>query len=414
MATESSPQYEELQVPFSDNISQYYKIRGDHEQGILYGKRGASLAKKYNRKRSLTYAFNWLGEIYFYQGDRKKGIVYLDSALQYARDLHWDFRVSEILFSKSECYQAAGDTQNALRYFQKSIKIRDSLQMLKNLEKVSQLQIQYETGKKDQQIEMLGLMNRQKAREALIIILVSVLLLFLSGYLTYQYGKTRKRNRLLRQSHQKINEQAEELRVLMQELHHRLKNNLQIVSSLLRLQSGYLTDQDALEVMKTGQQRIEAMSLIHQSLYQQNKANRVDMQEYIKGLVESIIQSFGIDRDRFDIRLIIEIKDLDVDLALPLGLIINEWITNSFKHAYANIKDPRLSLCLRKTVEIQLEIEDNGKGMSRQSWDTPQNSFGLKLVKVLTRQLRGRCEMDNRTGTRFFLQVPYDEIKKAV
>src|SRR5699024_8963355 len=109
------------------------------------------------------------------------------------------------------------------------------------------------------------------------------------------------------------------------ELHHRVKNNLQIVSSLLSLQTNHLSDEESLQAVKTGQQRIEAMSLIHRSLYKNENPNSVNMPEYVISLIENIMQSFGRNEEDTDINICVDIKELDVELALPLGLIINEW-----------------------------------------------------------------------------------------
>lgn len=405
--SQTNPKYESLEVPFYDDISQYYKLTGDYKKGIYYGKKGAKLARKYNRKRSLTYSYNWLGEMYYYQGFRKKGMTYLDTALQYANDLKWGFRISEILYSKYLCYHSSGNARKALESYTLSQAIRDSLQMLKNVRQVSQLQIQYQTGKKDQQITMLNELNKEKTKRNIFTLAGLLIFFILSAFLFFLYRGIRIRSR-------KIKEQSEKLQLLMKELHHRVKNNLQIVSSLLSLQSNHLADKDAKQAVKIGQQRIEAMSLIHQSLYQQENPNMINMQEYVTNLVECILQSFNIDKNNFHLCLDIEITEMDVDMALPLGLIINEWVTNAFKYAYQECRKPALYISLKKEEEIKLEIRDNGPGISREAWEKPKGSFGVKLVKVLSKQLNGECKVENIKGTQLKLQIPLRKFKKAV
>ena len=410
---ESSPKYETLTIPFLDNISQYYLLTKDYTKGIYYGKEGERIARKYNRPRSLTYSLNWLGEIYFYQGNHKMGMNFLDSALQYARALKWDYRVSEILESKYKCFLLAGDTKSALVSFTQSQAIRDSLQMLKNIKQVNQLQVQYQTGKKDQEIAMLSDVNRRKAAETIWILIGFALFVLLSAFLTFQYRVIRRRNKLLKDSYDKINQQSEKLKLLMRELHHRVKNNLQIVSSLLSLQSNHLSDKKALQAVKTGQQRIHAMSLIHRSLYQHENPNLVNMPEYITDLINSIISSFGRE-DSMDLHLDVEVKELDVDIALPLGLIVNEWVTNSFKHAFNGINFPSIHLSLKASKDLSLEIGDNGPGMQNETWENPKGSFGVKLIKVLNKQLGGKCEMHNERGTLLSMVIPFKSLKEAV
>lgn len=410
---QSSPKFERSRIGYYDNISQYYKNTEDYDKGIFYARKGVELAQKYDQRRSLTYSYNWLGEIFFYQGQHEKGISYLEEALQIAVSIKSAFREMEINNTLYECYHSIGNDKKALVYYKRRTKISDSLQVHKNLTQIEQLQVQYQTEKKDQQISLLAAVNRGKTKETIFVLAGLVILFVLFVFLFILYRSIRHRNILLTANNQTINEQSQKLQLLMKELHHRVKNNLQIVSSLLSLQSNYLSDKDAQRAVKMGQQRIEAMSLIHRSLYMQENPNIVNMQEYITDLLESIMQSFGIDKADFDLILNIEITEMDVDIALPLGLIINEWVTNALKYAYKDGGRPLLLLSLKPNQGILLEIKDNGPGMSYETWEKPSNSFGIKLVKVLSRQLRGECRIEQDDGTRFNLQIPLREIKKA-
>src|SRR3546814_14073320 len=110
------------------------------------------------------------------------------------------------------------------------------------------------------------------------------------------------------------------------------------------------------------------------------------MREYVTHLVESIIPSFGYDRDCFDLELAIDTREMDVDVALPLGLIINEWVTNAFKYAYKEVDQPLLKLSLQHDTGIQLNIKDNGPGLDRESWERPVGSFGVKIGRASCRE----------------------------
>lgn len=403
---ESSPQYESNCIAYYNNISQYYKISGDYSRALLYAGRAEALAKKYHRYLSLTYTYNWLGEIYFYSGDHTKGIRYLNEALDLSIAQNAPFREAEIYRSLYKCYQAAGNDKKALTAFSRSVVINDSLQLLKNTKQIGRLQIEYETEKKDQRIASLRLINIEKSRTTEAIAAGMVLFVLLFVFLYFQYRGIRQKNRLLAASNKKINEQSDQLKFLMKELHHRVKNNLQIVSSLLSLQSNHLPDKDAQQAVKTGRQRIEAMSLIHRNLYRQNNPGMVNMREYVTDLVEGILQSFGTDKEMFNLQLDIQVTEMNVDMALPLGLIINEWVTNAFKYAYKDVAYPALMLSLKKGGEVILEIKDNGPGMTSEAWEKPRGSFGVKLVKVLSRQLNGTCSMESRNGTLLSIHIP--------
>lgn len=411
---EASPQYERNRIAYYDNISQYYKINKDYEKALHYGHKGAALAEKYGQRRSLTFAYNWLGESYFYMGEREKGIRYLRDALKIAGELKSPYREAEINCSLYECFQAAGDHRQALMHYSRNVAIRDSLQVLTNHRHIGQLHIEYESGKKDEQIASLGILSREKTKRTYLVLSGLAIFVVLSVILYILYRANHRRNRQLTESNRKINEQSQQLQTLMKELHHRVKNNLQIVSSLLELQSTHLKDDDARQAIRIGKQRIEAMSLIHRSLYREDQPNMVNMQEYVTDLTESIMQTFGIEKEAFDLQLDIDTLSLDVDVALPLGLIINEWVTNAFKHAYRHTAHPLLSISLKQGTGLHLEISDNGPGMTRENWEQPAGSFGIRLVKVLSKQLKGRCEMASGSGTTLILQIPAEPLKKTV
>jgi|GEM_PF-589691 len=410
---QSSGKYPGVEIALYDNLSQYYKITGDYAQGIRYGIKGMELARRHQKKISLTYSLNWLGEMYFYQGAREKGLAYLHEAIRIAAQIHNAYREMELYGSLYACYHALGDDKRALAYFSRAQQIRDSLQVEKNVRQISLLHIQYQTGRKDQQIESLAALNREKTKSNVLMRTGLLLLVLFLVFLLFQYRSIRHRNRLLVARNGIIQAQSRQLTLLMKELHHRVKNNLQIVSSLLSLQSSHLTDQEAREAVRTGQQRIEAMSLIHQSLYRGDRPGTIHMAEYVSTLTESILQSFGMTASQCDLKLDIEVGELDVDIALPLGLIINEWITNAFKYAYADVARPRLALTLRGSRSLHLEISDNGPGMPRKQWENPEGSFGIRLIKVLVRQLNGHCEMVYDGGTKLILEVPATREKKT-
>ncbi len=151
----------------------------------------------------------------------------------------------------------------------------------------------------------------------------------------------------------------------MKELHHRVKNNLQIVSSLLNLQSARIEDPQAQKALMEGQHRIEAMSLIHQKLYQTQTTSRVNIQEFIAELSENLIHAYGYKAHNFNLQLQVAVKELEADIAIPVGLILNEVVTNAFKYAYKNVSDPALHISLQEQAnKLQLTIGDNGRELT--------------------------------------------------
>jgi two-component sensor histidine kinase len=406
---ESNPKYERDRIPFYDNIAQHYTLVKDYKKAEYYGQKGIALALKYDQKRSLTYGYSFIGQAYYYSGDRKQGVLYLNKALLLTMQLKQPYRKMELYDDLAQCYKSSSDYKDAFFYLTKFRWLVDSLQVRVNVKQISELQIKYETAKKDEALALLNQAAIAKNRQLKWLfggILVFILFIVV---LVYLYTVIRDKNKALTTSNLRINDQSEKLQTLMKELHHRVKNNLQIVSSLLNLQSNRVTDQEALNVLNSSRQRIEAMSIIHNSLYQRDNANKVDMKEFLPVLVNNILESFGINEDEIDISMDISTDGIDVDIAMPLGLIINEWITNIYKHAYKNMDErPRMGISVSNSHGIiRLRINDNGVGMPMAVWNNPTESFGVKMIKILIKQVGGMCQVSNTGGTTLELDIPY-------
>lgn len=200
---------------------------------------------------------------------------------------------------------------------------------------------------------------------------------------------------------------AQQIKLLMKELHHRVKNNLQIVSSLLSLQSFRIKDQEAKDAIQEGQHRIEAMSLIHQKLYIQDAITQVNIKEFITDIAESLMQAYGYDKDNFDLQIKVEEELLDVDKAIPLSIILNELITNAFKYAYNTIKHPKLMISFTKqSTQASVSIADNGVGIDAKMWND-SSGYGKELIQTFTEQLEGTLTLDINNGTTFKIKFPF-------
>ncbi len=397
---ESSAKYERERIAYYSNISQYYVYAKAYDKTIYYGEKGIALAKKYNQLRSITYSGNWVGMAWFMKGARSKGLQYLQQAVDITHDLKWPFREMEIYDTYSEVYNWVGDYKQALKYYTRHKVMQDSIKLLDNVQQIGKLEVEYQSKKKDDAIASLNIINTAKTTQVKWMwfsLVLMALLLIIFGWL---YRTIRTKNR-------QIQDQSQKLTLLMRELHHRVKNNLQIVTNLLSLQASRLTDPESIQTIKIGQQRIEAMALIHRSLYEGSNLKSVNMQSYVADLVESIKQTFGVDAERVTTRLDVEVKELDVDIAMPLGLLINEWVTNAFKHAWQQVPQPLLDMSIKSgEKELILEIKDNGPGIPDSLWQKPQRSFGLKLVKVLVKQLDAVANLSSAKGAVFTVHIP--------
>lgn len=206
----------------------------------------------------------------------------------------------------------------------------------------------------------------------------------------------------------KILQSLKEKEVLLKEIHHRVKNNLQIISSILSLQANFIKDKKSAEMVRDIQGRIKSMSVIHDLLYQSKNFNNINFAEYLEIVIVNITHSFSpIERTKKELNapaldLKIENLYLDLEVAIPCGLIVNELITNSIKYAFSTQKKPVIHLSLKKEKNlITLIVQDNGKGLPPKLDIRNSKSLGLQLVTSLVEQLDGKLKVESKTGAKF-------------
>ncbi|MBM3300460.1 MAG: GAF domain-containing protein, partial [Deltaproteobacteria bacterium] len=201
---------------------------------------------------------------------------------------------------------------------------------------------------------------------------------------------------------QHIRKSLKEKEALLQEVHHRVKNNLQIISSLLALQRNQVRDEKTLDVLRDSQSRIRSMAFIHEHLYRSPELSRVNFADYIKDLVGALLQSYSDVSARIKLTLDLQPVFLGVSTALPCGLVLNEVVSNCLKHAFPDARLGVIAIQLRRRAEreYELTISDDGVGLPRDLDYRDSQTLGLRLVTNLTElQLRGSLEIRSETGT---------------
>ena len=281
----------------------------------------------------------------------------------------------------AEAYGGLGRYDSAYHFEKLHNWMSDSLLNKDNAARMAELQTRYETDQKEVQIatqsEQIG---RERFRFWAVLAGLGAALLV--GGLLFRL------TRILRQRNT-------EKEFLIKEIHHRVKNNLQVLSSLLHLQSRQITDSTALDAVREGQNRVDAMGLIHQKLYMGDNLAAVEMGDYLHHLGDTLLDSFGMNDGRVKITYSLETMHLDVDTAIPLGLIINELVTNSLKYAFPDGRAGTVEIALWKdeTNHLCLKVADDGVGKA--AVRVPQNStsFGTRLVQMLSKKLKGKPEV---------------------
>ncbi len=220
-----------------------------------------------------------------------------------------------------------------------------------------------------------------------------------------------------RKAEEKIRRSLREKEALLAEIHHRVKNNMQIISSLLSLQSRDIEDERALSLIRNCEDRIKSMSLVHEKLYLAEDLSEIDFHDYMKDLSARLFQVHRVDSRV--VRFSSQIKDVlfNIETAIPLGLIINELISNALKHAFPEGGKGNIAVKLtqnKKTEECTLTVKDNGIGFPDKIDYINTETFGLQLVKMLTEQLHGTMELDRNKGTSFKIIFKEQEYRKRI
>jgi two-component sensor histidine kinase/CheY-like chemotaxis protein len=195
-----------------------------------------------------------------------------------------------------------------------------------------------------------------------------------------------------------------EKEVLIKETHHRVKNNMQIISSLLNLQMGHSDEDDTIDMLKESQNRIKSMALIHEKLCQSDDLNHIKISDYINTLVTDLFYSFNLTEEQIDIKMDLEDVYLKIETAIPCGIIVNELVSNSLKYAFPNGKKGEIFVSIHSKGEgYELIVSDNGVGLPENFDYENTDSLGLQLVNNLSTQVDGTVEMDNSNGTKFII-----------
>lgn len=202
---------------------------------------------------------------------------------------------------------------------------------------------------------------------------------------------------------------------LLREIHHRVKNNLQIISSLLSLQSKYIKDSETLNVFKESQNRVRSMAMVHEKLYQSNNISKIDFGEYLRDLINSLFYNYDIQPENISIDTDIESIFFDVDICIPCGLIVNELLTNCVKHAFPNNKHGHVYIGLHNDKgTFTLNVSDDGVGFPKSLDYKNTDTLGLQLVTNLVNQLEGNLEILNNVGTTFKIKFKDYQYKSVV
>lgn len=351
----------------------------------------------------------------------------LNEALSITSELIVYFAGRDVLQKKADCYKIRSTTLRKLKRYDEAFEAYDVYDSLSqeyirsiNDKETAELKTKYETDlhKREsakqtkiahQQSKIAQYNKLDSQRKSMLLWVIGGASIFLLLILVFLFNF----NRRLQQSRALLNEQKiriekseKEKSTLLKELHHRVKNNLQIVSSLLNLQKENVKDEVAKGAFTEGQNRVEAMAMIHRYLYSTDELTDIELGKYFTQLVQSIAYSYGYDQKKVAIEFDVTEANIDVDIAIPLGLVANELVSNVFKHAIKETENPSLYVGLHSNEELVLEINDNGAGIPGGLKENKSSSFGMSLINSLAKQMKARLEYSYDNGSKIRMIIP--------
>ena len=371
----------------------------------------------------LTIYYNGIIKYFIAVKNYKDGLLYLNKNKEVLESLHDDLGLASNYTLWFALDTSQGNFKAGVSNLLKADFINDTIFNNAKISETRQLEVQYESEKKendirlkDQEIKVLtqaDLLRQATLDKANFIrnatLIAIVLLLALAGILYNQYRQKKKSNIVIIQRNEQLNTLLQEKEWLLKEIHHRVKNNLQIVISLLNTQSRFLDNKEAIDAIAQSRHRMYAMSLIHQRLYQSENTTSVNMQAYINELVEYLKTSFESGK-QINFQLTIDAVELDIAQAIPVGLILNEAITNAIKYAFINREAGSIFINMHSVNQqkILLEVCDNGNGLPPDFNSSNLTSMGMRLMNGLTDQISGTFTLLNKNGVAVQLEFTPD------
>jgi two-component sensor histidine kinase len=410
----SSEQYEHLAAVVKGNIAGIYVNEKKYKEAIplLLEDVRVGIKSKLNIG-STVHSYNLLATCYLELGDLEKANEIFNNIKPFIDELSDNPSLVGYFKNKANYYHKIKNSDSLSYYFNEAFRVKDfietkgknqilaSNELIYSITEDHRLIEKHETDLKNQE---LRIKNKQK-NILIIFALVLLLLLVLSLLNTYKLKKSKKE---VRQKNKEItlkNEQVKialsEKNVLLKEVHHRVKNNLQVISGLLELQNISVTDESVKLALKEGQNRIQSVALVHKMMYQSENVSKVNMQQYLEELLQVLELSYS--NSQKNIKTVISAigVDFDVTQAVPISLIVNEAVCNAYKHAFENKKTGTIVVTIIKENETNysLIIKDDGVGLP-EGFDIKQlKSIGFDLIYGLARQLKGKLVVTSTEGT---------------
>lgn len=392
-----------------------YKNGGQLEKALVDYQESYRIAEQFQHMGGMSATSANISDVYMRMGEYDEALPFQIKSVQLMEESGFYANSLENYQNLSFIYEELGDYKNAIKYLRKHNYARDSIVSVDQEAAVVELRTKYESDKKE---AMISAQEEKLSQQKFIqwLGLGFIALLGISLFLTFRNVNLKKRsNDKLEKANVMLQKKNAENELLLKEIHHRVKNNLQTISSLLNIQSESIEDVAAFDAIQESKNRVTSMSLIHQKLYMGENLASVEMRNYFKTMGSAILEGFGSKADHIDLEVDMQEIELDVDAAIPVGLITNELITNSVKYAFPENKSGKIKISLEQldNHEFKLVIADDGTPTQGKEKSKEGTGFGSLLVQLLTAQLGGNIDVSTNEGTAAIIHFP-PQIKSAV
>lgn len=379
------------------NISIVYRSLGKVDSALTYVDKGIELLEEQGDQRAIVLSLKEKGNLLLQFNrleDAKQEFLKMNKK---ASEMDYKVGVMESYNLLAQTEKTQNNYQSAFQNLENAMRWKDSVLTERNVEVVGELEAKYESDKKDSEIELLSKENALQESEKNTYIAMSAGILSITLLVLVLFIQKQRVNKVLSEKNSMISKSLAERELLLKEIHHRVKNNLQIVSSLLNVQSRFLPDAESKKAIQEGRNRVQSMALVHQKLYQNEDLAKIEIPEYLGQLSETLFDSYNIDEERIQLNTNIESVQLDLDTTIYLGLMVNELVSNALKYAFPDSMEGKIEVSLKKNNDsIQLQVSDNGVGSSALS---NESGYGTRLIQTLSRGLKATVETLQKDGT---------------
>jgi len=395
------------------SLGKFYIRNKESEKGFGLLQESLEMFNAINDRSGEISCLNNIAKYYLDQNNLLEAKKSALKSLKRAKEIGFPSEIKAAAEILTTIYEKEGNWSQAYTMQKLYVKMQDSINSKSLQESILKQQTKYDVNKKEQEIKVLSVKNEslKKDREIqtlrnnknrLAILLISIALLVTLLFIAFNAKWNEKKKKiyiLLKKQKEEISLKNDEKTAMLKEIHHRVKNNLQIVNSLLKFQSREIKDKNVVAIFEKAQKRVVSMALLHEKMYNSEDLKHIDVKEYISLLIFDLVSTYSIGK-KISLDIVVDNVHIGMRTLVPLGLIINEIITNSFKHAFIDTLEGTIKVHIRelKSGSYEMYIGDNGIGFTDK---LKPSKTGTKLINAFIKQLNGTTELLNQQGTMY-------------